>query len=63
MKYILTYKAKQKNARRHVYQLSGQTVYFNSIEQAKQEPFYKHPLYTVEVLTANYKPVKGAPKC
>lgn len=58
MKYIITYTARRKNARRHVYGWNGKTKYFNSVEEAKQDTFFDHPLYDVEILTANYKPIE-----
>ena len=59
MKYIITYTAKRKNARRHVCRLFGRTEYFNSIEEAKQHPMLNNEHYHVEILTANYKPIGG----
>lgn len=58
MKYIITYTAKRKNARRHVYSSYGKPQYFNSIEEAKAHPMYEHPLYEIKILTANYKEIE-----
>lgn len=57
MKYIITYKAKRKNAKRHVIMAFGKTQYFNSVEDAAKHSIFENKHYNVEILTANYKPV------
>ena len=59
MKYIVTYTAKRKNAKRHVCTtFGGRPMYFNSVEEAKKHPAFNNEHYITEVLTANYKPVE-----
>lgn len=58
MKYIVVYKAKRKNAKRHVHGYNGRTQYFDSIEEAKACNMFNHPMYVTEVLTANYRKVE-----
>ena len=55
MKFIITYKAKQKNAKRHVVSLFGRTEYFNSVEEAKKHSMFKSERYLVCIMSANYK--------
>lgn len=60
MKYIVVYKAKnRKNAKRHTVTQYGRTVYFNSVEEAKENYMFSNEHYEAEVLTANYKPVEA----
>lgn len=57
MKYILTYKAKRKNAKRHIY---GR---YDSIEECKQNAFNKHYNFTIYTskweFVEDIKPLKG----
>lgn len=57
MKYIVTYTAKRKNAKRHVVNNYGKTVYFNSIEEAKNCYMFRNENYNVQVMTSKYDPV------
>jgi hypothetical protein len=55
MKFIITYTAKRKNAKRHVQASFGKKEYFNSVEEAKKHYMFSHPLYNVEIMSADYK--------
>lgn len=57
MKYIVTYSAKRKNAKRHVCHMYGKIEYFNTIEDAQNRASHIHPDYIVEILTSKYEKV------
>jgi hypothetical protein len=57
MKFILTYEAKIKNAKRHVQRDFGRTEYFNSVEEAKNHYMFKNKNYHVQVMSADYKEI------
>jgi len=55
MKFIVTFTAKRKNARRHVAMLGRKPEYFNSVDEAKKHPMFSNNKYFVSVMSANYK--------
>ena len=57
MKYIVSYKAKRKNAKRHIVCICGRRIYFNSVDEAKECYLFSDPHYICEVLTAKYERV------
>lgn len=60
MKYIITYTAKRKNAKRHVLMSFGRRRIFNTLEAAEQilKLYSGNEHYVYEICTANFKPIK-----
>ena len=59
MKYIITYTAPQKNAKRHVISFRGRKQYFTSLEEAENVAHCLNKRYKVEICNAKYEVVKS----
>nr|DAG72209.1 MAG TPA: hypothetical protein [Caudoviricetes sp.] len=58
MKYLLTFKARRKNAKRHALTLCGRVRYFDSIAEAEKVSDCMKDRYGVEICDAKYNVVK-----
>lgn len=58
MKYLVTFKARRKNAKRHVGTLCGRTRFFDSITEAEKASDCMKDRYAVEICDAKYNVVK-----
>lgn len=56
-RYIVTYTARRKNAKRHVQQSFGRTVYFGSVEEAEQKAI-RSKNHVIEIYTSKWEFVK-----